>query len=228
MSANAELRRGINLSAGFDFAASAQGVLGKGLSAKVTAGVNARAGVALQAAFPLDLFKEAGIIARFQAQAAAAAYVGATVGLEFNVFREQIGTLIPSPLDELLDVFLEEIELSAGFWGRAAFAAEIRGEAVLAGSLSPTAPNDPGFSFSLQYAAGLGYGAGKEFVTNIKFVEPQRLLDRIADRMVRIVLREAEAAMETARIYTTGYSPSSGHYPCPPSAGHTNILPSRL
>jgi hypothetical protein len=193
--ASAVTRRGIDLRLGFDFSANASGALGNELSAKVAAGVNARAGVALQAAIPLDLFKEAGIVARFQAQAAAAAFVSASVGLELDVFRQRVSGLVAAPLDQLLEIFLDEIEVSAGIWGRAAFAAEILGEAALVGSLLATATRPAGFSFSLQYAAGLGYGAGKEFVANIGFRDPRRLLDRLADRMTTIVLHEAELAL---------------------------------
>lgn len=191
--AGATFRRGINLSAGFEIEAEVDASIRDGVAASLQAGVGARVGVALQAAMPLDLFTEAGLVVRLQAQAEAAAYVSASLGLEFDVFkglvRDRLG---PGPLADALDVFLEEAVIEAGFWARAAFAAEILGEATLTGSLLPEAKDGPGFSFVVQYGAGFGYGTGKEFQVNIGLEDPRRFVGRLADLFTGILLREAE------------------------------------
>src|SRR5262245_123194 len=84
--ATANFRRGIDLSAGFDFRAEASAQLDGDLAAKVAAGIGGRGGLALQVYFPLDLFSEAGLVARFRAQIEAAAFVRATVSLSFDEF----------------------------------------------------------------------------------------------------------------------------------------------
>src|SRR5204863_611750 len=105
-----------------------------------------------------------GFVARFQAQAAVAAYASATLALSASEFRRLVRENTEWPLEGLLEIFVDEVEVSAGVWGRASFAAEVFGEAVLAGSLLPTAAHGPGFSFSFRYGAGWGFGAGYQFV----------------------------------------------------------------
>ncbi len=54
--AAAEFRRGIDLTAGFDFRGEARAKLGNDLAAQLAAGISLRGGVGLQVFFPLDLF----------------------------------------------------------------------------------------------------------------------------------------------------------------------------
>src|SRR3712207_8553205 len=41
---------------------------------------------------------------------------------------------------------------------------------------------DAGFTFALEYGAGLGLGTGADFVANIGFDDPRRLVTRMSDR----------------------------------------------
>ncbi|HEX7168635.1 MAG TPA: lamin tail domain-containing protein [Acidimicrobiales bacterium] len=195
--ASVELRRGLDLRLGFDFEASAQGAIGGELSGKLSAGVSARAGLAVQAMVPIDLFDEAGLVVRFQAQAEAAAYASLAISLELGELYRRVGLRVPSPLDELLTVFFDEVECSAGLWARVAFAAQVHGQAVLSGSLLPNVAGGPGFAFRVGYGAGLGFGSGKDFVANIGIPDPARLLDRLAGALTDVVLDQAERHFAT-------------------------------
>src|SRR3712207_440995 len=68
----ADIRRGLNLSASVDLEARLSGEARKVAVAAFSVGGRLAAGLSLQAAFPIDLFREAGIVARFQAQLEAA------------------------------------------------------------------------------------------------------------------------------------------------------------
>src|SRR6185503_1942354 len=70
-SGSASLARGIDLAAGAEFGAHADASIRDLITAAVGGGASIKAGVALQASFPLDLFRDAGLVARFQAQAEA-------------------------------------------------------------------------------------------------------------------------------------------------------------
>ena len=196
---SADFRRGIDLSAGFDFRAEAGfSAVSDYLTATFAAGVNVRGGIALQAAFPLDLFNEAGVVARLRAQVEAAAYARATVKLELEVFTELLGqSMRGDALIELVGIFLDEIVVEAGVWARAAFAAELLGEAVLSGSLLPSAQGGGGFTFSMKYAVGFIYGTGFDFITNFGINDPHRLTDRLARALADRILIEAESSIKT-------------------------------
>jgi hypothetical protein len=189
--ATATFRRGIDLSAGVNFEARIGGEVGDQVGATFDAGVTARAGLAFQAAFPLDLFQEAGLVAQFQIQAELAAFAGARLRLGLDEFRHLVRGRVDGPLEQLLEVFFEEAVFEAGVWGRAAFAAEIIGEAMLTGSLLPSATGGPGFTFSFGFGAGLGFRAGAQLVANIGFNDPRRMTARLADELTEIALAEA-------------------------------------
>ena len=192
--ARASLRRGLDLSASVQVEGHVSGEAGSQLAAGLTGDVQAGGGLKLQAAMPIDLFDpqaRAGLVARLQAQAAASASIAATVSLEVASFRQLLGTRFAPPFDQLLDVFLEELVIEAGIWGRASFAAELYGEALLAGSLLPSATEGPGFTFSTRWGAGLGVGSGVHFLANLGFEDPARLLDRMAATISELILDRA-------------------------------------
>src|SRR6266487_3183257 len=81
--------------------------------------------------------------------------------------------------------------IEAGIWGRASFAAELYGEALLAGSLMRAASEGPGFTFSTRWGAGLGVGSGVHFLANLGVEDPARLLDRMAATIAELILDEA-------------------------------------
>jgi hypothetical protein len=186
------LHRGIDAQVSFEAQAHADADVRDAIAGGIAGGVDVGAGLGLRLAFPLDLFEEAGVVARLQAEAEAAAYVQAQLGLELAPLRELVRARFEGPMRELCDIFLEEAALEAGVWARAAFAAELLAEATLTGSLVPSQDGRAGFSFSVQYAAGVGFGSGVTFLANIGFQDPRRLLDRLSDRLASLVLAEAD------------------------------------
>jgi len=197
--ASATFRRGFDLSAGFEFSAVLSADVGKQAYAALDAGASARAGLSLRAEAPLNLFGEAGMVARFRAQAEAAAYVKLRLGLSIEEFYELVASEIPDgPMRELLGVFLSEVAAEAGVWGRASFSAQALGEVALVGTLLPGAPGGPGFTATARYAVGWGFGAGVEVMANVGIEDPHRLLRRLAESTASIAIREIEQLERTA------------------------------
>ncbi|HKP51291.1 MAG TPA: hypothetical protein VJ183_01420 [Chloroflexia bacterium] len=187
-----EAHRGFDLSASVDLEAAVGGEVGKGLKASVQAGAAAGAGLSVKAAFPLDLFTVAGVVARVRAQAAASAFLRASVSLDSAVFSASLKGKLSGTWLELVDIFLSELSLGAGLWGKVAVAAEAVGEAALVGSL---VGENPGFTCSFQYAVGYGAGAGMDFKVNFGLANPPRFFARMADRLLLIIEREVRAAL---------------------------------
>lgn len=186
------LHRGLDTEVSFEAQAHADASIRDVIAGSVAGGVDVGAGLGLRLAFPLDLFEEAGVVARLQAQAEVAAFVQAQFGLELATVQNLVRQRFQGPMRDLCDIFLDEAVLEAGVWARAAFAAELLAEATLTGSLLPSEDGHAGFSFSVQYAAGVGFGSGVTFLTNIGFQDPRRLLDRLAGRLTNLVLAEAD------------------------------------
>jgi hypothetical protein len=193
----ASFRRGFRLGAEAGFAALTDVDVGDELKATLRAGLSARAGIAVEAGLPLDLFSEAGVVARFRAQAEAAGTVNLAVSLEMDELKKLVAERQAIPAPELLDIFFEEFVMGAGMWGRASFSAQILGEAVLAGSLLPSATGGPGFSASAEWAAGWGFGKGMEFVANFGLEDPRRFVDRLSGAISARTLAEAERYVAT-------------------------------
>ena len=193
----ASLHRGVSLSVegALDVGLSGNAEIRDAADASLAAGADVKAGLGLEAAFPLDLFSEAGIVARFQAQAEAAAWVRAQIGLEFALFRRllQDDVKLSGVWLELANIFIDESNLQAGLWGKASFSAEVVGQAAVYGSLVHAGDIDPGFTVVLDCAAGLGFGAGISFVHNVGFKDPQRLLNRLSDKLVAVLEDELQA-----------------------------------
>lgn len=183
--------RGFDLSASVDLEAAVGGKIGSALRASVQAGAGAGAGLSVKAAFPLDLFTEAGVVARVRAQAAASAFLRASVNLDSDVFSDALKGRLSGTWLELVDIFLTELSFGAGLWGKVAFAAEAVGEAALVGNLLG---ENPGFTCSFQFAAGYGAGAGMDFKVNFGLANPPRFFDRMAERLLLIIEREVRAA----------------------------------
>ncbi len=191
----ASLHRGIDFGASIDLEAQLSGVVRDGVMATFAAGGDIKAGLTLQAALPLDLFKEAGLVARLQAQAEAAAFIKAEVGLDADLFHQLIREKLSGPWQDLALILFDELEVGAGVWGRAAFAAEAEAEAALVGSLMPGPDGSPpGFTFSFQFGAGLEFGAGLHFLVNLGFRDrdSRQLLNRLSDRLAAILERALE------------------------------------
>jgi hypothetical protein len=175
-------RRGVDLTAGFDLQGKVNAAASdSGVAAAFGAGVDISGALAFQAALPIDLFSAdgAGLIARLQAKLALTAFVTAVLSLDRAVLEQTVQAQFGGPMSSLLDIVLDELDISAGFWGRVSIAIEAVGEAVLAGTLLPSADGGAGLSFSARYETAFIYGAGTHFITNLGFAHPQRLFTRL-------------------------------------------------
>lgn len=190
--ASASLHRGIDLSAGIDVSGEVGGDVGKGVEASLSAGGMLTGGLSFKAAYPLDLFSEAGLVARLRAQAAAAAFIRAEIALDSQVFAQQLRDQFVGPWLKLVDIFLSEVKIGAGLWGKVAASIQLLAEAAIVGNLLG---KQPGFTCSFQYAAGYGYGAGMDFKANFDLSNPRRLLDRLADQLTAILEAEIEGVL---------------------------------
>src|SRR6266851_3962979 len=187
-------RRGIDLTAGYDLQGKVNAAAGgSGVAASFSAGVDISGALKVQAALPVDLFSAdgAGLIARLQAKLALTAFVTAAISLDRGVLEQTVRADFGGPMSSLLDIVLDELDISAGFWGRASLAIQALGEAVLAGTLLPSADGGAGLTFSARYETAYVYGAGTHFITNLGFAHPQRLFTRltgtISDELLALV-----------------------------------------
>ena len=188
------LRRGIDFTVGFDLQGKVDAEAGSsGVSGSFAAGVDVSGALAIQAELPIDLFSVdgAGLIARLRAKLALTAFVSAALTLDRSVLEQTLRANFGEPMSSLLDIVLEELDLEAGLWGRASLAIEALGEAVLAGTLLPSADNGAGLTFSTCYDTAFGYGAGMHFLANLGFPHPQRLFTRltgeVCDQLLALV-----------------------------------------
>ena len=152
----------------------------EGFLATLDAGGRASAGLKLKVGAPLDLFTGAGLVARARAEASAMVWIRAMAGMSLERFKREISERVSGPIAELLYVFIEETEISAGVWGNAGVAVALSAEASLLGSLLPRAGQPAGFSARFSADVGFGVATGYGFAANFGFRDTNRLLSRLA------------------------------------------------
>lgn len=200
-------RRGVDISASADFIAMVDRKMGHtAVSAGFAADLEAHVAVAVQIMSPLDLFgpQGAGLVARIAAEAELSAAIGLDVSVSVADILQAAKVDLGGPLAEMLDAIAEELELSAGIWVRAAFAAEAQLSATATGRLRPGPREGAGLTFSTRAAAGFGFGAGLEFMLNVGFPSPHQLCARLGEAVTDAVLgaasKESTKALAAARL----------------------------
>ncbi len=175
-------QRGISLDAAaqIQVQTDADSLIGKGVRAAVAAGADIGVGAAIEAVFPMDFFHQAGFVARLEIKAEVAGFVRADLQLRAAQLVERIRNRVPASLGPLVDVFVEEVVVQAGLWGRAGLAIEIFGQLTVTGSLLSVGELGPGYTFTLRYGAGIGFCSGLQTQINVGFADPGRLLQRLA------------------------------------------------
>jgi hypothetical protein len=189
LSWHASTRRGLQFDASVRLDAGAQAVLGGLVFANLTVGADAQAAIAIDAAFPLDLFDQAGLVARGSFMAEAAAWIQAEVGLSLELLEEALAPKVPAPWNELLALFLRHTRVEAGLAGRASVSIEATAELILSGALLPAGSRPPGFTCTATAGAGYGTGTGFGFVADLSFASVDRFLDELSDLLAIIVRR---------------------------------------
>ena len=147
------------------------------LSGDMTGAVHA--GVKLQAGMPLDLFDEAGILARLRLEASANVRAEVTAAMSAGELRALVTSALPPEAQAYVGIVLDEITVGATVWARASFAAMVISELVAAVELFPTDNTGPGITAYFHYGFGWGYGAGWGVITNVGF-DLKRMLSRVA------------------------------------------------
>ena len=124
-SAEAELRRGVNFDLGLEALAELDASLRRFLAGSLEADVHGTLRVRGQMQTPLNLFKESGAIVRLQAAAELAAGASLTLGLSVGDFLDLVkqDPAMQGLPYRLLEVFLEEVTIGAGVYGKAALSA---------------------------------------------------------------------------------------------------------
>jgi hypothetical protein len=202
--ASAAINRGFKLDLEGDVSVSGGGNAQafNSVLAKLQAGIGLDIALDVEVGFPLDLFSQAGLIARLQLITEAKAFARLDVNLLVGEFTSQLTSRLPKAWGTLIQIFLDEVEIGAGVFGRIAFAAEIVGEAVLVGSLLPAANGtSAGFTYSTQYGYAYYFGAGGHAVSNFDIKDSARLLNRLGKELTSIV--QAEVTKDLQNLQTS-------------------------
>lgn len=193
ISGNIEVRRGIDMSTSIDIEGHAGSVVAEMIRVSMLGGISARSAGQLKIGLPLDLFSETGggVVALLRLQAEIAGFVEATVGANGTLIAEKVGDALPGPLGDLLEIFLDELNVDCGVYAHGGVCAQLVGEAELTGRLLPV--SNAGFSFNMQFAAGWYYGYGVDYVANFSFSDTRRMLARTSTVTSNLLLAEADA-----------------------------------
>jgi hypothetical protein len=187
-----QLHRGIDIDLGLAAFAQLDASFHRFLAANLTGNATAQATLEGQVQMPLNLFDEIGIAVRLQAVAELAAGARLALGLEIGDFLDLVDQdpQMRGMPAQLLRVLLEQVDISAGVYAKAAFSAEAYANVVITG----TALNDPqrglkpGFNISAGAGAGLSAGAGFEVLASIGIKSFPNLVARTADVLIDEVI----------------------------------------
>ena len=185
---NILLRRGVDLDLGLAAIAQLDASFHRFLAADLSAQGEAQATLRDQVQMPLNLFDEIGLAVRLQAVTELAAGARLALALEIGDFLSLVDQdpMMQGVPARLLRVFLEEIDIGAAFYAKAAFSAEAYANVVV----TDTALGDalkgtkPGFNISAGAGAGLSAGAGFEILANLGVRSFPRLVGRTADILI--------------------------------------------
>lgn len=185
---NIEARRGIDIDLGLMAIANLDASFSEYVAGDLSGQALAQASIRGQIQLPLNLFDEIGVAVRLQAVAELAAGIRLGLGLSIGDFLELAADDphldgVPS---RLLMIFLEEVELKAGFYAKAALSAMAYANFVVTGSAvgQPQAGIGPGFTIAAGAGAGLKAGAGFEVFANVGIANFSRLVGRTVDCVV--------------------------------------------
>ncbi|MBI3108898.1 MAG: hypothetical protein HYY95_25560, partial [Candidatus Rokubacteria bacterium] len=195
----AELKRGINLDVGAQVLASVDLGLSQFLTAQLSGEAQAQAALTAQVQVPMNLFGEVGLAVRLEAIAELAAAVRASVGLsigDFIALVEQTPEMAGLPA-QLFRVFLEEVEVSAGLFAKAALTAQAYADLVITGTAldDPARGLRPGFNIVAGLGAGLKAGAGFRLFARLGIQDFSRLVGRSVDLLVDAVAEQVAAGV---------------------------------
>lgn len=189
-----QLKRGIDLDIGIEALAQFDAAFRKYLAADLNIRGQASAKLRGQVQVPINLFDEVGLAIRLQAVAQAAVGISVRVGLNMQDFIElaKADERIEGLPYDLLIIFLEEITVQAGVFGKAAFSAMAYANLVVTGRLldDDVTGEKAGFNILGEIGAGFKGGTGWRLFATLGFENPRRYVSRTVDVVVDAAIDE--------------------------------------
>src|SRR5262249_30910616 len=198
---NIEPRRGINLDLGLMPIANLDAGISQFVAGDLSGQAQAQASIQAQIQLPNNLFDEIGVAVRLQAVAELAAGIRLGLGLNIGDFLDLAGldSNIQGVHARLLTIFLEEVQLKAGFYAKAALTPHADADFVITGSAvgRPQEGIAPGFTIAAGAGAGLKAGAGFQVSASVGVQNFSRLVGRTVDVLVDETLKTLVDATPT-------------------------------
>ena len=162
---------------------------------KAALGANADVELSLAAAFPLNFFSQAGVIADVEAAIAATGSLDLEVDLPIATLIDRVtADACTGAWADLAKIVCQQLQVSAGYWAMVGLEVQARAQALLVGSFLPQADGStPGFTFHCEYGYGYWFGAGSRLVTNVGIVDSAALFNQLSGRAATILDQQLAA-----------------------------------
>lgn len=204
----ANLCHGIEIAVRARASAEARAALAVFVAAAGEVSAFAQAGANVKVSLAPDLFDRFGLVIDVGAFAEAAVAGRLSIGLDIGQIKGLAAALIddeaplmPNPLAlKIFSAFLDEVQIGAGVWGRAAFSAMARAHLEVYGSLAD--PERAGFVFEMGGALGFEAGTGWDFFAFARMVDVHRFYARASDLITAEIVRIGRSRLDS------GYEPA--------------------
>jgi hypothetical protein len=196
-SAQAEFRRGINVTIGLEALATADAGLSRFISATVRGNAFASAEAGLQIGLPLNLFKRFGLTVGAEATAQAAAGLEAGLALSIGDFIELVRRdpdAVGVPLELILLLF-EEVEAGGIVKVHVAAAAMAYASLQIAGAVIDTPAKPAGFEYTIDAGLGLAAGMGFSGGLLLGFKDFRRFYGRAVDLAIGTTVDQVASSL---------------------------------
>jgi hypothetical protein len=190
--AQAEFKRGLNVTIGLSALAQADAGLAKFVEATVRGNAFAEAEASLQVQLPLNLFQSFGLAVGAQAKAQAAAGIEVGLALVVGDFIELIRrdpNAIGIPI-ELVLLLLEEVALGGKFEVHVAASAMAYASITITGTIIDRPGKPAGFEYLVDAGLGLAAGMGFSGGLTLGFRDFRHFYGRAVDLCVDAIVRE--------------------------------------
>ena len=158
----------------------------------------AAAGLVVDSGVQLDLFDCFGFSAEAAVFAEAAVAGRVAVGLTIEDLARAARALLSGLSYDLLILFLNEVDLVAGVWGKAAVAAMAKARLNLKGSLSDD--RNAGFVCEAGVEVGWGAGGGHDIYLALRLRNPKRFYLNAVERISRELTKASRRVLPDAFI----------------------------
>jgi hypothetical protein len=196
---NLSLRRGVDIDLGLMAIVNLDASFSHFLAADLEGEAQAQASIRGQIQLPINLFTEVGLAVRLQAIAELAAGIRLGIGLSAAEFLEltDADPRMQGVPARLIRIFLEEVEVKAGFYAKAALSAQAYANFVITGSAiaNPQQGTASGFTIAAGAGAGLKAGAGFQVFARVDVENFSKLVGRSIDVLVDESIKSLASAL---------------------------------